>query len=239
MGTMTRIHCLVGWVLWVLAGIASAQSSFTVTPLRLELSPQASATIVEVINTSPGPLTIQVQQRAWVQNERGDAHGDTRDLILSPAIFTLPKGERQVVRIALRGTLDTRLERAYRILVSEVPAPQIRATPEGTGFRIALQMDLPMFVAPLQPSAPEPSYTLDLTHPRLIVRNGGTGHIRFTDFTVSQAGRKIVELPVFSVLPGSARAFELPRERLGASGGLRVQAESNAGPIDAAVADLR
>ncbi len=144
-----------------------------------------------------------------------------------------------MVRIALRGAPDARRERAYRIFVSEVPSPQIKATPDASGFRVALRFDIPLFVAPVQPAAPEPSYTLDVTNSRLTVRNAGTGHIRYTDFVVLQAGRKVAELPIFTVLPDSERIFELPRERLGAGGGLRVQAESNAGPIDAAVADAR
>ena len=42
-------------------------------------------------------------------------------------------------------------------------------------------------------------------------------------------------MPVFTVLPGGARHFELPKERVDAGSELRLQAESNAGPIDAAV----
>ena len=68
---------------------------------------------------------------------------------MSPAIFTLQPGEKQVVRIALRGAPDPRRERAYRVLVSEVPTPQLKTTPDASGFRIALRMDMPLFVAPL------------------------------------------------------------------------------------------
>jgi P pilus assembly chaperone PapD len=90
----------------------------------------------------------------------------------------------------------------------------------------------------LQDAQPEPAYALDAARSRLIVRNTGTGHIRFTDFIVLQAGRKLAELPVFTVLPGGERYFDLPGERA-AGGALRVQAESNAGPIDAAVVVAR
>jgi P pilus assembly chaperone PapD len=100
-------------------------------------------------------------------------------------------------------------------------------------------MDIPLFVAPLQPAATNPSYALDPKAARLIVRNTGDAHIRYTDFTVLQAGRKVAELPIFTVLAGGERNFELPRDQIGAVGGLRVQANSNAGPIDAAVVDAR
>jgi len=238
-GTMTRnFHLLCGG-LALLAGAAAAQSSFTVTPLRVDLAPQAPAAIVTVINTSPGSLTAQVQQRAWIQSDGRDADADTRDLILSPPVFTLQPGEKQVVRVAIRGTPDARLERAYRLMVSELPAPRIRAAPDSSGFRIALRMDLPLFIAPLRATAPTPAYYFDAPAARLVVRNSGTGHIRYTGFTLLQAGRRVTEIPVFTVLAGGERSFELPRDRLGPGDELRVQAESNAGPIDAATTVLQ
>lgn len=236
---MTRLHWLPGLVLGLLANLASAQNSFTVTPLRIDLGPKAPAAVIDVINTSPGALTLQMQQRSWMQEDGRDGQAETRDLILSPTIFTLQPGEKQVVRIALRGAPDARRERAFRVFVSEVPTPQIKVGPDSSGFRVALRMDLPLFVAPVQPAAPEPSYSLDATGAKLVVRNAGNAHIRYTDFVVLQAGRKLAELPIFSVLAGGERTFELPRDKIGAGGGLRVQADSNAGPIDAAVADSR
>ena len=236
---MKRLRLLLAALLALLTGAASAQNSFTVTPLRVDLSAQSPAAVVDVINTSTGPLTLQMQQRAWVQLDGGDGQAETRDLILSPAIFTLQRGEKQVVRIALRGAPETQRERAYRVFVSEVPTPQVKVAPDASGFRVALRMDIPLFVAPLQPSAPQPSYALDTKAARLVVSNAGSAHIRYTDFTVFEAGRKIADLPIFTVLAGSERSFELPRDKIGAAGRLRVQANSNAGPIDAAVADAR
>jgi len=236
---MKTFHCLLGCLLALISGFATAQNSFTVSPLRVDLSAKAPAAVIDVINTSAGALTLQIQQRGWVQNAGSDAQSETRDLILSPAIFTLQPGEKQVVRIALRGAPDAQRERAYRVFVSEVPTPQLKVAPDASGFRVALRMDLPLFVAPLQPAVPVPAYAVDANGARLIVRNSGDAHIRYTDFTVLQAGRKLAELPIFTVLAGSERRFELPRDKLGAGGGLRVQANSNAGPIDAAVADAR
>ena len=137
---MKPLRCLLAIVLALLAAAVSAQNSFTVTPLRVDLSAKAPAAVIDVINTSAGALTLQMQQRAWVQNEGRDAQAETRDLILSPAIFTLQPGEKQVVRIALRGAPDAQRERAYRVFVSEVPTPQIQVAPDASGFRVALRM---------------------------------------------------------------------------------------------------
>jgi fimbrial chaperone protein len=218
-------------LLWSI-GPAAAQNNYTVSPLRLELSAKAPATVLQVINRGDAAATMQVQQRAGVQRDGRDEQDETRDLIISPAIFTFKPGETQVVRIALRGAPDRQLERAYRILVSEIPGPSIPTAPELISFRIALRMDLPLFVAPIEPGAPSPRFAFEPANGRLLVHNEGLSHIRFTDFSLQQAGRQLHSVPVFTVLPGSSIAMELPR-----GGGTttvasaRVEADSNAGPI--------
>ena len=122
-----------------------------------------------------------MQQRAWKQADGTDGQAEARDLIVSPGIFTMQRGEKQVVRVALRGAPDPRVERAYRLLVSEVPVPDLSTMPEASGFRVALRMDLPLLVAPLQAAQPDATYLYDSGNARLIVRNSGTRHVRYTD----------------------------------------------------------
>jgi fimbrial chaperone protein len=213
-------------------GPAAAQNNYTVSPLRLELSAKAPATVLQVINRGDAAATLQVQQRAWVQRNGRDEQDETRDLIISPAIFTFKPGETQVVRIALRGAPDRQLERAYRILVSEIPGPSVPTAPELISFRIALRMDLPLFVAAIEPGAPSPAFEFEPANGRLLVRNEGPSHIRFTDFTLQQAGRQLHSVPVFTVLPGGSIAMELPRVGRAMTGAnARVEADSNAGPV--------
>jgi fimbrial chaperone protein len=213
-------------------GPAAAQNNYTVSPLRLELSAKAPATVLQVINRGDAAATLQVQQRAWVQRNGRDEQDETRDLIISPAIFTFKPGETQVVRIALRGAPDRQLERAYRILVSEIPGPSVPTAPELISFRIALRMDLPLFAAAIEPGAPSPAFEFEPANGRLLVRNEGPSHIRFTDFTLQQAGRQLHSVPVFTVLPGGSIAMELPRVGRAMTGAnARVEADSNAGPV--------
>lgn len=213
-------------------GPAAAQNNYTVSPLRLELSAKAPSTVLQVTNRGDAAATMQVQQRAWIQRGGQDEQDETRGLIISPAIFTFKPGETQVVRIALRAEPDRQIEGAYRIVVSEIPAPSIAAAPEVLSFRIALRMDLPLFVAALEPGPPAPSIEFERASGRLMVRNDGRSHIRFTDFSLQQAGRQFHSVPVFTVLPGSFVSLELAQDdRAATSAGARAEADSNAGPI--------
>lgn len=213
-------------------GPAAAQNNYTVAPLRLELAAKIPSTFLQVTNRGDAAATMQVQQRAWVQRNGQDEQDETRDLIISPAIFTFKPGETQVVRIALRGSPHRQVEGAYRILVSEIPAPNVATAPEVLSFRIALRMDLPLFVAALEPGLPAPAFDYELANGRLVVRNEGRSHIRFTDFTLQQAGRQLHSVPVFTVLPGSSISMELPKgDHATTVASARVEADSNAGPI--------
>ena len=214
-----------------IAGTAVAQNNYTVTPLRLELSAKNPATVLQVINRGDSSATLQVQQRAWLQRDGRDEQDETRDLIISPALFTFKPGETQVIRIALRGAPDPRIERAYRIVVSEIPPPKTAASPELFAFRIALRMDLPLFVAAADPGAALPLFEIDTVNGRLVVRNDGASHIRFTDMTLQQFGRQLHSVPVFTVLAASSMSLEFPKNRVPPGATVRMEADSNAGAI--------
>jgi len=214
-----------------IVGTAAAQNNYTVTPLRLELSAATPTTVLQVINRGDSSATLQVQQRAWLQRDGRDEQDETRDLIVSPALFTFKPGDTQVIRIALRGAPDPRIERAYRIVVSEIPAPKPQTGPDLFAFRIALRMDLPLFVSAAEPGAAQPAFEIDSANGRLIVRNDGPSHIRFTDLTLQQFGRQFHSVPVFTVLPASSISLELPKNRVPPGSPVRVEADSNAGAI--------
>jgi fimbrial chaperone protein len=223
------------------ASSAQAQAqgtSFSVSPLRVDLSASVPAAIVEVTNTSLTALTVQVQQRSWTQIDGRDENGDSRDLIVNPAIFTLAPGIRQVVRVALRGAPARDREIPMRLFFTEIPGPEVAATPSAVGFRVALRMDIPLFIAPLEGKpAPETTFSLERSADtaRLAVANRGNGHLRMTDVVVLQAGKKLAEIPVINVLPGAVKMIELPAGSAPAGASLRIQAGSNAGPVDASV----
>ena len=81
---------------------------------------------------------------------------------MSPAIFTLRPGGGGHAGRAARRPRTSDCEHAYRILVDESTSdPSVQTAPEPVQFRIALRMDLPLFVAAIQPSKPSPSYDFE------------------------------------------------------------------------------
>ena len=218
----------------LLAQVASA-ASFSVSPLRLELSAAVPVAVVEVGNASTEPVTVQAQSRTWTQRDGLDDYSEGRPFIVSPTIFTIPAGGKQVVRVALRGAPPREVEAAYRLIMTEIPAAQPASSP---GLRVALRMDMAVYVSPLQPGAqPDASFALDLStgSPRIAVKNSGRAHFRMLDVAVASGASLLAELPVLVVLPGATRYIDLPKAKAAALREFGVKADSNAGPIDLVV----
>lgn len=218
--------------------LQSAAATFGLMPMRVELSAASPTAIVTVNNGGDAPVTIQVQAYTWTQPEGQDVYEETRGFIVSPPIFTIAPGAAQILRIALRGKPPTEVEQAYRLIFREVPPPEEAATDRAL-FRIALNMNIPMFVAPTGATiAPKPAWGLDGGADaswRLSIVNDGTGNLRLAGLTVSQGESKLAEQDVFVVLPGSKRYIVLPKERVKPGQPLRVEAQSNGGRVDLAL----
>ena len=96
---------------------------------------------------------MQVQQRAWVQGDGRDAQDDTRDLILSPAIFTLQRARSRSSASPCAARRMRGASAPTGCWSAKCRARRSRSAPDASGFRVALRMDLPLFVAPMQPAA--------------------------------------------------------------------------------------
>ena len=235
MGTVRKnLFITVFWLSAALLAQPATAASFSVSPLRLELSAAAPIAVVEVGNTSTAPVTVQAQSRTWTQRGGVDEYGEGRPFIVSPTIFTIPAGGKQIVRVALRGAPPRETEAAYRLVMTEIPPAQPDGSP---GLRVALRMDMAVYVSPVQPAQPDASFAIDTSigSPRIAVTNKGKAHFRMVDVAVASGLQLLAELPVLVVLPGATRYIELPKTEASGRREFGVKAESNAGPIDLVV----
>jgi fimbrial chaperone protein len=233
---MNKSRLFVTAMLFLGLCAAASASSFGLSPMRVELSAATPTAIINVSNSGDAAVTIQAQAYVWTQPEGKDTYEETRGFIISPPIFTLAPGARQIVRIAMRGAPPTDVEQAYRLMFREVPQAE-EATGTGIAFRIAVGMNIPMFVAPVRGSAaPKAVFAVDAgpdAAPRLRIANEGTGNLRLSELVVSHGDDdKLADLGVFVVLPGATGFVALPKDRVLPGKPLRVQAQSNGGSVD-------
>lgn len=226
---------LVGAAL-MLASPAPA-ATFGLSPMRVDLAPSAPTAVLNVNNSGERPVTIQVRSYTWAQPNGIDVYEETRGFIISPPIFTISPGDTQLVRVALRAPAAADVEQAYRLVVAEIPQAEEVVTGEAV-FRIAIHMNIPMFVAPSSATvAPAAVFVAEANAEgaRLRIDNNGSGNLRLAEFTVEQEGARLADLEVFVVLARATRFIDLSKQLLQPGKPLRIRAQSNGGPVDLSV----
>ena len=202
--------------------------TFTISPLRVDFADATGTAVLTVRNGDAKPVVVQTQGLAWSQEGGQDALAPSRDLLVSPAVFTLPAGGSQLVRVALRRNVDPARELTYRLLLQEVPQ---EASPEFNGLQIVLRLSVPVFVEPLAPATPQIAWAAARgTDGKLSLsaRNDGSAHARIHGFSVKTAdgATTMLDQPELAyVLPGSTRHWTFDDNN-----NTRLNAQSTTGP---------
>lgn len=186
--------------------------TFTISPLRVDFAQATGTAVLTVRNEEAAPVVVQADGLSWSQEGGRDALDPTRDLLISPAVFTLAPGGSQLIRVALRRAPDATRELSYRMTLQEVPQA---ANPGFTGLQVALRLSVPVFVAPTAPAVPEVSWTArqdTAGRTTLTAHNGGSANSRIQRFALKSADGKqtLFEQPGLAyVLPGASRQWTI------------------------------
>lgn len=195
---------------WACVAAAHA-GSFSVQPVRVELSSSARTAAITVVNGSAQePAVVQLQAYTWTQENGQDVYTSTNEVLATPPIFTLAPGGSQIVRVGIRRNFDPSRELTYRLYFTEVPrAPQ----PGFHGLQVALRIGLPVFVQPVAQQQLKLAWQLTGVADnrfKLHVQNHGNVHAQILNFDLFVAGteKRIAanHTPAY-VLPGQSREW--------------------------------
>ena len=105
-------------------------AQFTITPVRIFMTPKDRAVAVTVTNESDEEVVMQADLYSWKQTADGsDDLVLTEDLILTPPILKLPPKGRQVVRLARLTPPPAGVQQTYRLIVRDLQL-DLRAAPD-------------------------------------------------------------------------------------------------------------
>lgn len=220
---------LAGLLIAVLAVAQAQASQVSIRPLGLTFEADRSVETFRVRNPGRDPVTVQLEAFSWSQGRHGDELSPTRELLITPPIFTLPPSATQLVRVGLRRAPDPDRELSYRVRFTEVPPPR---KPGFTGLAVTLQVSVPVFVEPSVSTAAAPRWharmdgdgRVDLT-----VENRGNAHLKLTEVGVLVEGAEIGRARLLKyVLPGRSRALTVPVSR-SVSPGTNLEIEARTG----------
>lgn len=186
-------------------------AQFTITPVRIFMTPRDRAVAVTVTNDSDEEVVMQADLYTWKQKPDGsDDLVLTEDLILTPPILKLAPRGRQVVRLARLTPPPAGVQQTYRLVVREVP--EARATQQ-LQLQVALAFSLPVFITP-------PGVKRDLQCSleraaadtvRAVCANSGNAYaqIRALEVLDAQGAKLAAREQGGYILPTIRRAFEL------------------------------
>ena len=197
---------------WILSPTPVQAGTFSVSPLRIDLTSKVQTGALTIRNQRDSEVAVEARGMLWEQVDGQDRLTPTRDVLVSPVVFTLPANGAQLVRVALQRRADPDRELSYRLILTEVP-PQ--ASPNFTGLNVALRLSLPIFVEPVAAAQPKLQWTatrgsgngLDVT-----ALNTGAAHARVLSLSVEpvdDAAAAIPQQAAAYILPGQSRTWVL------------------------------
>jgi len=203
--------CLLGGTL---VGPAFA-GGFTVTPVRIYMTPKDRATAITVTNDGDTELVMQADLFQWKQTPDGkDELIPTEAIFLSPPIVKIAAKSRQVVRLARIGAAQPTDQLTYRMIVREVPEAVKPA--EGNVVQVAMAFNMPVFITP-----PQAKPKLDCSVARVAAdavkatcENSGNAHTHLVSLLLNAGNGDTLARDDSGgyILSGIKRGFDLKRK---------------------------
>ncbi len=229
---------VLGW-LWLLMGSATA-ASLQVAPTSLQLTPRQNADALWLTNSGTAPVQVQVRVYEWRQDAGQDQLLPTTDLQVSPPMQSLAAGQQQLIRVVRSEPATPASQRAYRVVVDELPT----VDPRRTGMQFVLRYSMPVFVQPdagtgLDYALQARLTRLDDGRPALEVHNSGNSYAQLADLGLGPTNRPQIIHPglLGYVLGGQTMRWplDIPAARLaGATFSAKINGESAQTPLPAA-----
>lgn len=217
--------------LWPAAPAASG--SFQVNPVNITLPADRQATSLTIKNSDTKPVAVRVVTYSWTQENGRDIYSETRDVIVSPPIFTIQPGGTQLVRIGLR----SRSAKAYRVIFEEI----VRHQPSSSQIQVALRLNLPLYLPPPGGGKADVRWKAwrdgagDLF---VEADNRGSAHAQILEIAVRDraGGQTILSKQMGVILPASARRWKIGnRPDFGVGASMTLQIRSPTGDMQAAI----
>jgi fimbrial chaperone protein len=205
---------IAGCAAFVLSATASVAASLEVVPTSLDIPARGGAAQLRLLNHGDEAVDVQIEGFAWKQDGT-ESFVESDAVVLSPPLAHLKARSSQIVRLLVSPGGQELRERAFRIVVSQLPDPNAKIV----GAQVLLQFNVPLFAGDGALSGANLSWSVRRAGGglRLDVRNSGTRRAKMVGLAIKSGGenRKVAQGALVYVLAGASRSWSIP----GASGG--------------------
>jgi fimbrial chaperone protein len=185
---------------------------FSVSPVRIYMTPKDRAVAVTITNNSEEALVMQADIYTWKQGPIGEEELTlSEDLFLSPPIIKLAGKARQVVRLAVLSPSKSNDELTYRMIIREIPV--VKPATEDKELEIALAFSMPIFITP-KTAKNNLICTAERVAPdsiKAICENDGNAYVHPRQFSLKNSKDEVMATRESGgyILPDIKRSFDI------------------------------
>jgi len=213
------------------AAVAHAGNALLVWPVDPVLEHDERATALWIENRGTTPAQLQLRVFAWGQEDGENSYATQTEVVGTPPMLRIEPGRRQLVRLTRMGEAPAGTERAYRVVLDEIPTPAEPDNEDKTsaGLQFQMRYSIPLFVqgqgiwtkersdrarAPASAAQPVLAWRTVVREGRtfLEIRNSGPVHARLTEvaFVRGQRNVAVTDGLLGYVLAGRTAHWPLP-----------------------------
>ncbi|RRZ96928.1 molecular chaperone [Erwinia sp. 198] len=200
----------------LLAGLsllpAWAGNSVLIWPIDPKIHSGDKATELWLENRGAATTLMQVRVFSWQQQDGHEQYQTQQTVVASPPLVRIEPGQKQLVRLINQAPPPKGEERAYRVLLDEIPTPQ-QPGENQAGLNFQMRYSVPLFTygEGLSADTARPDLSWRLVNQNgksaLLITNNGSGHARLSN--VSLGGRTLSNSLFGYVLARSSNTFPL------------------------------
>lgn len=208
----------------LVTGKSQAAATILIWPIDPWLSAERNATELWIENQGTATATMQVRIVRWRQENGYERYEPQQEVVASPPILNVAQDDKQLIRLIKQAPAPAGVEKAYRIIVDEIPEPNDTSKPQ-MGLRLQMRYSIPLFVygEGIKTFAKGEHHALVDTQklrwrvvqeagkPMLEISNRDAVHLRLSNVLLHQSGRAqtVAQGLLGYVLPGESRRWPL------------------------------
>jgi len=186
-----------------------------VSPIGVDIVSDKRAGVITLTNTDTEEVSLQVRVFRWTQVNGEDKLEPAVDVFASPPNMKVAPGAAYTIRIARLDARPVGGESAYRMIIDELPKPQLPGA-VAKGVKMLLRTSVPIFVVD-RDAITDLTWSITKTPTGLEVHvdNKGGRHVKLSGVQLTRPGGQTIDLGTKLggyVLARSERSFAISLE---------------------------
>ena len=125
--------------------LSSPLFAVTISPTVVDLNSNQKIVTITFVNDTGREINIQSSSLLWKQVNGKDTYSPTNDLIVVPAIVTIPGGKSQNFRVTKRVLDGADVEQSYRLYLEDITPDFVDPKKADPGIFFKFNQNLPVY----------------------------------------------------------------------------------------------